>query len=84
MKLKLLYTIIEKMQYNNLGKYIRQKRIHQKKSLNEFAFECGLEPATLCRFETGKSDILLNNFIKIAIGFNSTPSKLLSEFEEKS
>lgn len=69
------------MQYEKFGNYVRQKRINQNKSLNDFAFDCGLEPATLSRFETGKCDILFANLIKIAIGFNTTPAKLLSDFE---
>ncbi len=71
------------MQYDNLGKYIRTKRKGLSKSLNSFAFDCGIEPATLCNFEQQKSDILFQNFIKIAKGFKQTPAEFLKEFEKE-
>lgn len=71
------------MQYSNFGKYIRSKRDLFSESLNDFAFECGIEPATLSTFERGKSDILFSNFVKIAKGFNMSPAELLTEFESK-
>lgn len=70
------------MQYKNFGKFIREKREILGMSLNEFAFNCNIEPATLSRFETGKSDILFNNFVKLSKGFNKTPSEILVEFEQ--
>lgn len=70
------------MQYKNIGKYVKDKRLTQNLTLNRFAFNCGIEPASLSRFENGKSDILLENFAKIANGFGLTPSELLAEFEK--
>ena len=69
------------MQYDNFGNFIRTKRQSLKKSLNNFSFDCGIEPATLSNFERNKSDILFSNFVKIAKGFNASPSELLTEFE---
>ena len=83
MTLQLLYLIIEKMQYNNIGKFIRYKRESISKSLNEFAFDCGIEPATLSNFENQKSDVLLQNFLKIVDGFNQTPAEFFIELQNK-
>lgn len=68
------------MQYNDLGKYIRNKRNKIQKTLNSFAFDCGVEPATLSRFENQESDILLQNFLKIIEGFNQTPEEFFAEY----
>ena len=70
------------MQYKILGNYIREKRKELNISLNEFAFNCGIEPATLSNFETGKSGILFDNIIKISLGFNKTVGELLTEYEK--
>ena len=69
------------MQYSTIGQYIRKRRIQTGKGLNTFAFDCDVDPATLSNFELGKSDIYFGNFIKIANGFDITPSQLLSDFE---
>ena len=81
MKYDLSYRIIEKMQYENFGSFIRLKRQSLEKSLNNFSFDCDIEPATLSNFERNKSDICFTNFTKIAKGFNLTPAQLLYEFE---
>lgn len=78
-----LYAIIEKMQYKNFGQFIRKKRENLGISLNHFAINCDIDSATLSNFERGKSDILFQNFIKIAYGFNSTPATLLEEYTKK-
>lgn len=70
------------MQYDNLGMFVRNKRKMLAKSLNNFAFDCGVEPATLSKFEQGKSDILLGNFLKIINGFQQSPTEFFSEFEK--
>lgn len=72
------------MQYNKLGKFIRENRERLKISLNEFAFSCGIEPATLSNFETGKSGITLDTAISIANGFNKRLSELFFEYEKYS
>lgn len=74
--------MIEKMQYDNFGKFLRAKRNAEKISLNEFAFNNGIEPATLSRIETSKQDIKLSTLAKIANGFRQSPSELLREYEQ--
>ena len=71
------------MQYNDFGKFIRNKRTKLNYSLNKFAFICELEPASLSNFERGNNDIYFMNFIKIANGFSTTPAQLLSEYEKE-
>ena len=83
MKYFLTYFIIVKMQYENLGKYIRQKREKIKISLNEFAITNDIDPAILSRIETLKQNIKLNVLEKIAEGFNQTPAEFLTEFENE-
>lgn len=70
------------MQYNELGKFIKNKRLHTGTTLNKFAIENEIEPAILSRIENLKQDIKIGVLVKIANGFNMTPSKLLSEFEK--
>lgn len=69
------------MQYDNIGKYIRIKRKLLPKSLNSFALDCGIEPATLSNFENQKSDILFTNLLKIIAGFKQTPAEFFQEFQ---
>lgn len=75
--------IIVKMQYKDLGKYIRAKRETMKVSLNEFAFSNDIDPAILSRIETLKQNIKVNVLEKIAQGFNKTPAEFLTEFEKE-
>ena len=70
------------MQYKEIGKYIRNKRISSHISLNEFAIANDIEPAILSRIETLKQGIKLNVLEKIANGFNLTPAQFLTEFEQ--
>ena len=76
-----LYLIIEKMQYINLGKFIKKKRLENNISLNSFAFENDIDPAILSRIENLKQNIKLNILEKIAQGFSVTPAQFLTEFE---
>lgn len=69
--------------YNNISSYIKQRRIETGLSLNEFAFNNELEPATLSRYENGKRAINLMNLVKIANGFNLSLAEFLTEFESK-
>ncbi len=71
------------MQYKELGKFIKNKRLLAGITLNKFAIENEIEPAILSRIENSKQDIKVGILVKIANGFNTTPSKLLSEFEKK-
>lgn len=77
----LSYYIIDKMQYSDIGKYVRKKRKELPKSLSDFAVECEIEPAALSRFERGFGDVCFQNFIKITKGFNESPAEFLKEFE---
>ena len=70
------------MKYKELGKFIKDKRLSTGTTLNKFAIENDIEPAILCRIENLKQDIKLGILVKIANGFSTTPSKLLSEFEK--
>ena len=74
------------MQYLNFGKFIHNKRegLQPKPSLNSFAIENGIEPATLSRIENGKQGIKLVDIGKIAKGFNMLASELISEYEKQS
>lgn len=81
MKFISLYSIIEKMQYYNFGNFVRQKREKLKISLNSFALNCELDPATLSNFETSKSDILFMNIAKIPKGFDMSLGELITEYE---
>jgi len=69
------------MQYNELGKFIKNKREAANISLNKFAIENDIEPATLSRIENLKQDIKMGVLAKISKGFKSTPAKFLLEFE---
>ena len=75
--------IIEKMQYDKLGKYIKNKRVNMSKTLNSFAIENDIEPAILSRIENLKQDIKLNVLVKISYGFGMTPAEFLLEFENQ-
>ena len=70
------------MQYQNIGKYIKEKRIKTGISLNQFALQNEIEPAILSRIENQKQDIKLNVLIKIANGFKLQPSEFLQSFEQ--
>lgn len=69
------------MQYSKIGKFIREKRSKMNITLNTFAINSDVDSATLSNFETGKSDVLFQTFVKIAQGFNTSPSDLIKEFE---
>ncbi len=83
MTYKILYRTIDKMQYQKLGKFIKQKREDMNISLNKFAFANEIDPAILSRIENLHQNIKLNILVKIAKGFNMTPAEFLSEFEKK-
>lgn len=70
------------MQYNEFGKFIKNKRLLSGTTLNKFSIENDIEPAILSRIENMKQDIKIGILVKIAKGFNCTPSELLSEFEK--
>jgi transcriptional regulator with XRE-family HTH domain len=70
------------MQYDKISVYIKNERLKQKVGLNNFAFNCGVEPAILSRIENCKQGIKLATLEKIANGFNKTAEELLIEFEK--
>lgn len=69
------------MQYKQIGKYIRNKRVKTGASLNSFAVANEIDPAILSRIENLQQNIKLNILEKIANGFNQTPAEFLTEFE---
>lgn len=71
------------MQHKNFGKFVLNKRISlsPKISLNKFALNNGIEPATLSRIENVKQDLTLDTLYKIAAGFGVKASILLDEYE---
>jgi transcriptional regulator with XRE-family HTH domain len=71
------------MKYKYFGKYIRNRRLALGVSLNQFAFDCDIDPAILSRIENLKQNIKLNILEKIAKGFNCTPAEFLAEFEKQ-
>ncbi len=79
-----IFDKIEKMQYENFGKFIRAKResLTPKVAQNKFATDSGVEPAILCRVELLQQDIKLLCLSKLAEGFGMKASELLKEFED--
>lgn len=70
------------MQYHELlAEFIKTKRKEKNISLNSFAIANEMEPSTLSRIENHKLEIKMSNLLKIANGFEMSPSKLLKEFE---
>lgn len=72
------------MQYLDFGQFVKRKYENKGYKLNDFAFDCGIEPASLSRFGNGQSDIYFQNVVKIANGFNIPLSELLLEYENTS
>lgn len=71
------------MQYHKqLAKYLKMRREKTKKSLNVFCEENHIEPSTLSRIENGILELKLSVLVKIALGLDTTPSVLLTDFEE--
>ena len=71
------------MQYKEFGKFLRHKRenLKPKISLNKFALNNDIEPATLSRIETMKQSIKLDTLGKLAEGYGVLASELLTEYE---
>ena len=70
------------MQYYEIGKFIKQKRIKLGLSLNKFAVECDVDSAIISRIENNKQSIKLSILEKIAAKFEQTPAEFLAEFEK--
>lgn len=69
------------MQYSDLGKFIKLKRLRTGLSLNKFATEAEIDPAILCRIENLKQGIKINILENIARVFKISPAEFLTEFE---
>lgn len=71
------------MQEKRLGIYIhlRRRSLRPEVSLNAFAIENGIEPATLSRIENLKQDIKYATLEKVANGFKILPSQLILDYE---
>ena len=71
------------MQYLEFGNFIKQKRkaLVSRTSLNEFAFNIGMDSATLSRIENCLQSIKLQDIGKVAKGFNMLASELIAEYE---
>ena len=71
------------MQYHKqLAEYLKLRRKKTKKSLNVFCEENHISPSTLSRVENGILELKLSLLVKIALGLDTTPSVLLTDFEE--
>ena len=73
------------MQYENFGKFLREKREKQipRVSLNSFELNNNIEPAVLSRIERNMQGISLDVLSKIANGYDILISELFSEYENK-
>ena len=71
------------MLQNKLGKFINQERniLFPDTSLNTFALDIGIEPATLSRIENLKQDVKFTTLNKIAKGFNLQTSEFIAKYE---
>lgn len=70
------------MQYSELGKFIKDKRIKAGISLNKLAMDAEIDPAILCRIENLKQGIKLNILESISFAFNMKISEFLVEYEK--
>ena len=69
------------MQYYELGKFIKLKRVQAGLTLNKFATEAEIDPAILCRIENCKQGIKISVLENISKALKTTPAKFLIEFE---
>jgi len=70
------------MQYDEIGKFIKLKRLKKGLSLNKLALDADIDPAILCRIENLKQGIKLNVLYNISHAFGVSPAKFLDEFEK--
>lgn len=73
------------MQYNEFGKFLKEKRtnLKPKVSLNQFAVDCGMETSALSRIENQKQGISLERLEQIANGYGILVSELVAEYEKQ-
>lgn len=71
------------MQYNDFGKFLRQKRmdLSPKVSLNKFGIEAQIDSGTLSKIERVKQGISLQCLSQIADFYGVRVSKLIEEYE---
>ena len=72
------------MQHLEFGKFQKEKRenLVPEISLNKFALDTGIEPATLSRIENMKQGVKLDTIYKIAAKYGLLGSELLAEYEK--
>ncbi|MBS1619619.1 MAG: helix-turn-helix transcriptional regulator [Bacteroidetes bacterium] len=61
-----------------VGRNIREARRGIKKSQRALAFECGMEPASICRMEAGKGNLTISTLLKMSMALRVTPAALVS------
>lgn len=62
---------------------IMEKRVASGKSINQFALETGIEPATLSKLERKEQGMNYKTLVHIALGFEDKVSKLFQELEDR-
>ncbi len=72
------------MQYSELGKFIKNKRLQKGLSLNKLATEAEVDPAILCRIENLKQGIKLDIIAKISAALGLKLSEFIAEYENLS
>ena len=57
---------------NNLGKRVKELRLHHGYSQEAFSHECGLDRTYIASLENGNRNVSIENIEKIAIAFKLT------------
>jgi len=56
----------------NLGKRVKELRLHNGYSQEAFSHECGLDRTYIASLENGNRNVSIENIEKIALAFNLT------------
>jgi transcriptional regulator with XRE-family HTH domain len=70
--------------YAQLGRRVRELREAMGLSLEDLAFESGLDPFQVGRIERGEVDLTVDSLLKVALGLRTSPAALLKGLEESS
>lgn len=70
-------------QKKDIRDLIMEKRVASGKSINQFAIETGIEPATLSKLERKEQGMNYRTLVNIALGFEDKVSKLFKELEDR-
>ncbi len=62
-----------------VGRNIKVARTAANKSQRGLAFECEMEPASICRIESGRGNLTIATLLKIAIALHVPPAVLVSD-----